>query len=185
VHATPVARDSNFSEVGGPTPETDRDRALLADIEAQGWHVVDVPELNLQPGWGFTVGLARSFEHPEIVVFGLPETRNRLLLQTLAARVAEGEVIRAGDTKTDILPGLRCTIHPVAKAWYEPLLGYAEWFHSGRAFEVIQVRWPDPLGRIPGEPGCDPEIASLQPRLELATAHEAGAEGLLHAFDIH
>jgi hypothetical protein len=38
---------------------------------AYGWHVVKILEKHETPGWAFSVGLYKNFNHPEIVVFGL------------------------------------------------------------------------------------------------------------------
>jgi len=48
------------------------DAQVPADIETYGWHVIEVPEDDEGPGFAFTIGLFRRFEHPELIVFGLP-----------------------------------------------------------------------------------------------------------------
>ena len=67
-----------------PTPQTDTDRSVLRDVAARGWHSVAVAERNDQPGWAFTIGLQRSFEHPEVVAFGLPGTANQEVVERVA-----------------------------------------------------------------------------------------------------
>jgi hypothetical protein len=166
-----------------PRPETDSDLELLANVESSGWHIVEVPERNEQPGWAFSVGLTHSFQHPEVVIFGLPETANREVLERVVQAVQAGASLREGSVTETILPGLRCELRPVSQVWHELLLGYAIWFYGGADFAAVQFLWPDTAGKLPGDPDFDTELAPLQPLFERDSAREAGAEALLHSLD--
>jgi len=166
-----------------PTPQTDTDRSVLHDVAAHGWHSVAVAERNDQPGWAFTIGLQRSFEHPEVVAFGLPGTANQEVVERVARDVASGAQHPAGSTCDTILPGLACEFRTVARVWYETFLGYAVWYYGNLDFPAVQFIWPDRENRLPHDSDCDPDIAALQPLLEYASADEARLGDLLHALD--
>jgi hypothetical protein len=166
-----------------PKPQTDTDRGVVRDIATLGWHIVTVAERNDRPGWAFTIGLQCSFEHPEVIAFGLPGEANREIVERVARDIAAGSSHPAGSTCDTILQGLPCEFRAVARNWYEIFLGYAVWYYGDRNFPVVQFLWPDRENRLPDRPDFDPDLAGLQPLLEHATAEEARVTDLLHALD--
>ena len=44
------------------------DDKVLSDIEEYGWHVVKVMEDNSGPGFCYSIGLFKTFGHPEIMI---------------------------------------------------------------------------------------------------------------------
>jgi len=166
-----------------PTPQTDTDRSILRNVSERGWHSVTVSERNDQPGWAFTIGLQRSFEHPEVVVFGLPGNANQEIVERLARDVAAGAAHPADSTSDTILPGLACEFRAVARTWYETFFGYAVWYYGDLDFPVVQFLWPDRENRLPHHSDFDPDLTGLQPLLEYATAGEALLGDLLHSLD--
>jgi hypothetical protein len=62
-------------------PMTDGDAQIEADIATYGWHVIEVLEDDEGPAFAFTIGLYKRFEHPELVVFGLPLDTMHLMLK--------------------------------------------------------------------------------------------------------
>ncbi len=54
-----------------PVPRDDDDRKVLSYIRSHGWHMVGVESDEEGPGSAYSVGLLRTFGHPEILVVGL------------------------------------------------------------------------------------------------------------------
>lgn len=46
-------------------------KAILADIEKFGCHVALFEKDNYLPGFAYTIGLYKTYGHPEIICFGL------------------------------------------------------------------------------------------------------------------
>lgn len=139
------------------------DLRVLADVAEIGWHVVQAKE----PGAGhaFTIGLFRSFDHPEVVLFGLdPETR-QAALDRLGARVRAGERFDSGGVADGILADRPVTFKVVARRHYLAYLGYAGWFHGGPRFPALQAVWPDGEGRYPWERWFSRALRDAQPIL--------------------
>ena len=67
------------------------DEKLVADVKKYGWHVVKILEKDETPGWAFSVGLYKNFNHPEIVVFGLNDEVAHFLINAI------GDLVRAGN----------------------------------------------------------------------------------------
>jgi hypothetical protein len=166
-----------------PIPQTNTDRLVLRDIATRGWHSVTIAERNDQPGWAFTIGLQCSFDHPEVVTFGLPGEANREVVERVARSVADGDAHLAGSTCDTILPGLPCEFRAVARIWYETLLGYATWYYGDQDFPVVQILWPDRDNRLPYDSDFDPDLVGLQPLLEYDGTVAARLGVLLHALD--
>ena len=50
---------------------TGGDNRVLQDIAKHGWHVVMIEATDYLPGFAFTVGLSKNYQHPELISFGL------------------------------------------------------------------------------------------------------------------
>jgi hypothetical protein len=166
-----------------PTPQDDQDRRLLADVAEHGWHVVLVPELGSTPGWAFSVGLHHTFDHPEIVLFGLPTSTLHEIINGLGEAIRAGGSFLPGTESAEILDGHMCALQPVERCWYEPFLGYATWFYRGADFPSVQCLWPDRAGVLPHDPAFEPDLIHLQPLLWHADPAAARTEDLLHSLD--
>ena len=71
--------------------------ANSASADAYGWHVV-VGEGGEAPGFAYTVGLTKSFGHPELLMAGLDGDTMVGLLGDLAVLIKDGQSFTAGKT---------------------------------------------------------------------------------------
>mgnify|MGYP000288625117 CR=1 FL=1 len=159
-----------------PTPQDEGDRQLLFNVQTHGWHVVMVPADEETPGWCFTVGLQHNFQHPEIVVFGLPLDTAHVLLNTAGAAIQAGREFAADVRYDDFHDGYECAFQPVRSKWHEPFLGYACWFYGEQGFRALQLSWPDRDGALPWDTPADSQLRASQP---LLFESEEGAAGVL------
>ena len=67
------------------------DRKLLDDVEKYGWHVMKVLETAETPAWAYSVGLYKSFGHPEILVFGQDPDLMHFMINTIGEGVQAGK----------------------------------------------------------------------------------------------
>src|SRR5262245_53678002 len=104
------------------------DIKLLQDIDRVGWHVILIPEEDGTPGWAFSIGLFRTFGHPEIAVFGLPLDVAGPVINHVGQLVSQGEDFTDGQEAEGLLEGVRCQFRVVRQRWYRPFLGYARWY---------------------------------------------------------
>jgi hypothetical protein len=51
-----------------PSCEGGDDEKLVRDVSEYGWHVLKVLDEPGAPGWAYSIGLYRNFDHPEIIV---------------------------------------------------------------------------------------------------------------------
>ena len=139
---------------------------VLADIDTDGVHIVHVPESDGQPGYSYTIGLPYSFEHAEVVVFGLSPDVAEELLNAVADEAADGAKFAADAQHDGLLHGYPVRFFAVAKGWYGQFLQTALWAHEGDGFECLQLVWPDKQGRWPWHDDVREGFAEMQPVLE-------------------
>lgn len=117
------------------------------------------------PPFAYTIGL-HGVGHPELLVFGIGFEPARRLLTRLAhevrdhgAELVPGEVIatrRAIDRPllVESLPNPGEILFQANTYYRRPAVG---------SVDAVQLTWPDPLGRWPGDPACTAPAAH-QPR---------------------
>lgn len=187
-----VAQDPSLNALAsmGPNHSAERDSAggawtvhdetedfILRCVEDPGWAVMQIPEDDEGPGFAYTVGLHARFGHPELICFGLRPEVMHAMLNDCGARVRAGEHFTAGVSAEGVLEGFAVRFHEVrAKESFREHMGYANWFYGRKAggvsrllgrnrFPLLQLLWPDPEGRFPGEPGASSAMDWQQPVL--------------------
>jgi hypothetical protein len=148
-----------------PEPTSDADRTLVRDVADHGWHVMNVLAEGGAHGWSFTIGLHRTFDHPEIAVFGLPKEVANPALNFIGEGIRGGRRFVPGELYFELLEGVLCTFRPIAPVWYRTFLGHALWFYGGAPFPALQLVWPDKSQRFPCDEGFRQEWRDAQPLL--------------------
>ncbi len=148
-----------------PEPQDDQDRQILGWVAEYGWAVLGIPDDPEGPGYTFSVGLWRGWQHPEIVLFGLNHEAAQRLINHLGTTIKGGDRYDPGRFYEGIVSGYRVVFLPVDQDQVGPYLGYACWFNRGQDFPVLQCVWPDREGRFPWEPGFDERFRPRQPLL--------------------
>ena len=154
-----------------PTFSADpNERALeercVADVEQYGLHVIKVGAESDSPTFAYTVGLYRSFGHPEVIMLGLGLDTMHQLLNELADSVREGRGFASGDVSDRFLDGYDVTFRTVPERQYAPYLGWAIWFNDGHDFPALQMIDPDRERRWPWDDGVTEGFRWNQPVLE-------------------
>lgn len=148
------------------TPPAPRDtRALIRDVNTLGWHAAIVEPDNGHHGWAFSVGFSRTFHHPEIAVFGLPDDVLRAMLDAIGQALRDGRSYRDGQEDAGLAPPYRCVFRGIDASWRNRLMPDAAWFYGEGSFPALQLVWPDRAHRLPWEEEFDPDLRSFQPLL--------------------
>jgi hypothetical protein len=141
------------------------DLAVLADVSERGWHTRVAAPWGARPAHAFSVGLFRSFDHPEIAIVGLDVDALTATVDELAARVQEGARFGHGDVAEGVIAGRLCAFRTIPMRAYPSWLGYAVWYHAGARFPALQLVWSDQEGRFPWEAWSSRESRETQPVL--------------------
>jgi hypothetical protein len=132
-----------------PVP-VDRALAELRQlIDEHGWAVRHVGAGGDEDhsAFSYTVGLTR-FEHPELVVVGMPFASSQTFLNLAGDLVREGRRFRAGTLTGDLTDGAQVAFLQVHD---DSGLTAVEQVY-GRV-EALQLVWPDSQGRMPWDDG--------------------------------
>lgn len=131
------------------------------NVRRDGWHATGVLDAAGQPGYMYTTGLTATFRHPELVIVGLPPDAAVGVLAAAAGRIEEDGPLTPGGEYDRIADGFTVRVRDVAPAFCRLSFAVSNRFY-GRRVPVRQIVWPDPGGRFPGDPGCDPGMAAVQ-----------------------
>lgn len=145
------------------SPEADR--LIIRNVNTVGWHVELVPPAGGHHGWASSVGFVQTFNHPEVVVFGLPDDVLRALIDAIGQYLRDGRTFRDGHEDASLAPPYRFVFRAVDVAWQPAALPVAAWFYGDRPFTSVQLIWPDRAHRLPWEDGFDPDLLGHQPLL--------------------
>ena len=137
---------------------------VFDDVAKFGWHVVAIVPSKGESGpeFAFTVGLYQTYQHPELVVFGLPMKVAHGIFTTCVERIEAGQAFADGQVRSDVLNGYDATFLAVQQSFYPDYLGSAIGFYEGTHFPVLQLVWPDRGNHFPWEPTADPACANDQ-----------------------
>lgn len=154
-----------------PTFSTDpRERAseerCVADVERYGLHVLKIGAEVDSPTFAYSVGLYHTFGHPELIILGLDLDVMHRLLNDVAAALRAGRRYSAGDVSDEFVEGYPVTFRTVPRRQYAAYLGWANWFHGGLEYPVLQMIYPDRERRWPWEEGVSDGFRRNQPVLE-------------------
>jgi hypothetical protein len=176
-----VARDPSLNEVADLCGHWSAERAdvggawtrydgmedtIRAGVEEHGWYSIGVGADGELPAFSYTIGLHRTFGHPELICLGLRTKLMHAMFASCVDMIRHGAPPPVGVPFAGVVEGFDVQLRPVrAPDSYRQHLGYAIWFHGGREFPVLQLMWPDKQGRFPGDPDADPMLATRQPLL--------------------
>ena len=146
---------------------------VRSDVDTYGWHVAKIGGDERAPPWAFTIGLEHSFEHPEVLVFGMELELLHGLLNQIGELVKSGRSFEPGERAAGVLEQNPPEFRSVDPRWYGAFVGNAAWFYRERNFRVLQCFWPDASGRLPWEAEFDPAWQGRQPLLFLEGEQEA------------
>ncbi len=123
-------------------------------MASHGWHVAGILPDPGRLGWTYTIGLATTTGHPDLVVSGLDPNTAAVLLNDLGDAIRQGLVLRPDDRLPGYLADVDIEIRPVLPRWVPAHFGRAlDWY--GAAPAMLAVALPDRANRFPEDPGSE------------------------------
>jgi hypothetical protein len=141
------------------------DLRIMADVAQGGFHVVGAEADDEGGGAAYSVGLFRSWDHPELAAFGLAPEALRAALERLGERVRHAERFDHGDVAEDVVDDRAVAFRRIVPRHYAAFLPRAVWYHDGVRFPALQVVWADAGGRFPWDRWFPRELRDAQPAL--------------------
>ena len=149
-----------------PISEDDHDIKVLSDVKDYGFHIVWIKTEETQPEYCFTIGLEYSYEHPEIILMGLPIGAGKNIINILGAEIKNGKKFIDSDDYIKI-SSQKFMVKKMDPANYGEYIGYFMWFYRSLKTPpaVMQLFWPDESGKFPWDDGFTEKFLKSQPLL--------------------
>ena len=147
------------------------DEIFAEDVREFGWSQASINDY--EPPFQYTIGLMHTWNHPELILFGIDSDNGHALFSALVGEIRGGRSFAEAGVQTIVVEGdeHRVGFRSVHPTQHELYLGFAMGFltNLGRMGELqaMQAFWPDRQGKFPFEPGCDLAVYELQPRLDI------------------
>jgi hypothetical protein len=141
------------------------DKKTLENIAKHGltiWHVMGEGEYS---PFSYSVGLYKTYNHPEIIIIGLKQELTQVLINNVAEDIKNGKRYKSSSWSPDILEGFECYFTYVNKSNYDEYVGRALVFYGDDSFPLLQCIYPTVKGVYPWEKKWPEEIKNLQPVL--------------------
>jgi hypothetical protein len=149
--------------------EDKSEQKVIDDVAEFGWHCVSIMAEGDHVGYSFTVGLFQSYEHPELIVFGLPSEVSHQILCTAADAAKSGSPIDLAQPTDALINNFSCCFAEVPPTEYHEYVGYARWYYQGNGFSLYQIVWPSRSGLFPWHHQATAEFRLAQPVIAHAT----------------
>ena len=138
---------------------------LIANVKKYGLQVTHVLGDETGPAFSYSVGLFKSYRHPEVIIVGLKQELSHILINNIAENIKNGKVYSPLKYYPDILDDFECYFINVDLLNYDSYVGQAQKFYKGDDFSLLQCIYPTVKGIYPWQKEWPENIKDLQPIL--------------------
>jgi hypothetical protein len=124
---------------------------LKRRIAREGWAMAGVGTRNTAATFVYTVGLQKTFAHPDLIMFGVAPPQAKGVFDVIAERVKAGEPVHEG---VMVLGAAPVPLMPRSADASRIELLVPPQLARGR-YNYVQIVWPDGKERFPWEAGFD------------------------------
>lgn len=139
---------------------------IKLNIAKFGLQVVMVSSTNYLPSFAYSIGLTRTYNHPEIICFGFSTSLGHAIVNDVAEIIKNGEGIESGKIYNNIFRDSRATFLKVDKRNISDYFGGALNYYQDEEFDALQLIWTDRNDKFPWESGFEKEFEYKQPLLD-------------------
>ena len=136
------------------------------NVEKFGLQVVMVSSANYSPSFSYSIGLTKTYNHPEIICFGLTNQLGHAIINDVAEIIKNGSKIEIGKIYTEIFKNSKATFLEVDNRNIEDYFGGALNYYENEKFKAIQLIWTDRKDKFPWEENFEEEFLYKQPLLD-------------------
>ena len=143
---------------------------ILDEIEDKGFTIPYIESDGYNPRFGYSIGLYKTFNHPELILIGLDVESTSAIINNIQSEIEKGTKFIEGVDYHGFLVDLPIQFVEVRKENYKDYLGYAGWYNGNSInFPALQVVWPDRDGNYPWETNFNEKFRFKQPLLDRNT----------------
>ncbi|GEC71715.1 protein of unknown function [Flavobacterium flevense] len=144
-------------------------RTIEEDIEKFGCHLILIEPDNYLPGFVYTIGLFKKFNHPEIICFGLSNKVSAAILNHACDLIKQGKTLNPNELYKGFLQNFPIQFIEVKKEFYADYVGYSGWYYNNFDFPILQLVWTDKSNHFPWEDKFNADWKFKQPLLDRST----------------
>ncbi len=145
------------------------EKLIIENVNKYGWHVALFESDNYLPSFGYTIGLWKNFNHPELITFTLETSIIHSVLNNAGNDIKKGNKIILNKNYNNYLDKFEVQFLSVADDNINDWFGYGLWFNDYKIFPALQLIWPDKKNKFPWEDKFDPKYKLYQPLLDRNT----------------
>lgn len=138
-----------------PTPEPGYLALARAHIYKSGWALtLMAPEESGAgcPRYGYTTGLAASFGHPDLAIFGLPAQLTQGLAGRAVAYLTQNGPLRPETRYAHLLPGHTVAVREISDGRVRAMFPVTAALSNHPS--VLWLAWSDEAGSLPWDSEC-------------------------------
>jgi hypothetical protein len=127
------------------------DTKVSSDIQEYGWHCLHVSPRVGEEGASFTytIGLVLTYDHPELMIFGLGREKSHRILCKCVEMIKSGTQFPTNERVSDVLArDFDVVFKPVRKECFGEYLGTAVRHYGHKEFGAYVLFWPDKEDRF-------------------------------------
>lgn len=136
------------------------------NIDRFGLEVIMVGSTSYCPSFAYSIGLTQTYNHPEVICFGLTNDLGHAIINDIAEIIRKGETIKTGKIYTEIFKDSRATFLKVDKRNIDDYFGVALNYYGDNNFDALQIVWTDHNDTLPWEDNFEEEFLFTQPLLD-------------------
>ncbi|PRO71507.1 DUF4262 domain-containing protein [Alteromonas alba] len=132
---------------------------IKKNIKEYGWHFLFVFDPNGEhEDFSYSIGLEESFDHPEIVIFGLKKESAHAIISDIVEDIKSGIKMESDKKLGNVIGGnFEVIFKPIKIRAYKEYLGTAVDYYD-KPFRAQIMFWPDKSNILPTEDGCEVTI---------------------------
>lgn len=129
--------------------------SLKDNIDKYGWQFQFVFDENgMKHDFAYSIGFEESFNHPEVMIFGLNRQTMHALMSEVAAQIKQGEVFTEDIKNESVLAGnFQVCFKRVKREYHKKYVGVATKYYN-KDIRVLVMLWPDQNNVLPTEADC-------------------------------
>lgn len=139
------------------------------NIEKFGLQVIMVASTNYSPSFAYSIGLTRTYNHPEVICFGLPNDLGHEIINDVAELIRNGAEIESGKIYTEIFNNSKAMFLNIDEKNIDDYFGAGQNYYKNENFNALQLVWTDRNNKFPWEENFEEEFLYIQPLLDRNT----------------
>lgn len=135
-------------------------------IKKYGLSVIKIESTAYLPSFAYSVGLTETFNHPEIICFGLSTELMHQLINDVAEIIREEGKLDLNKEYSNVFENSRAKFLQIDKKNIEDYFGVAIKYFGTTKINGLQLIWTDRNNKFPWENGFEEEFRFKQPLLD-------------------